>query len=167
MNCYEHPEIFSVSTCPDCGVGLCQSCTGRYMRPICSRCNATRVAGDEGNLGRDMRNTFIAGLIGAIGITAAYLTNCKGISCVTLGIPTAIVGFIGCACVPIGWRGLRNITPRTFFFIPYLTWAAYYGIKFGLSLPVGIVLLPRELMRWKRKLAENKENRASTDSYRR
>jgi hypothetical protein len=136
------------------------------MRPICSRCNAARVAGDEGNLGRDMRDTFIAGLIGAIAMTAAYLTNCKGLSCVTLGIPTAIVGFIGFACIPIGWRGLSNITPKTFFFLSFAGWLAYFAIKFGLSLPVGVVLLPRELMRWKRKLAENKENRASIDSHR-
>jgi hypothetical protein len=166
MNCYEHPEITSVATCPDCGVGLCQACTGRYMRPICGRCNADRVTGDERNLNRDIRNSFIGGLIGAVVMSIMTLNACKGVECFSKWVPGLLVGFFMFAAIPFGWRGLSNITPRVFVFVPILGLLFYYYFKFMLSIPVGMILFPRELLRWRRQANEIKEKRAHIDSHR-
>ena len=39
MNCFSHPDITSVSTCLNCGKGLCITCTSYYTSPMCATCH--------------------------------------------------------------------------------------------------------------------------------
>jgi hypothetical protein len=165
MNCYEHPETTSVASCPDCAVGLCQTCTGRYLRPICGRCNAARATEDERTLSRNIRSAVVVGLIGAVFITAATLSSCKGLDCATKLVPSALAAFFVSAAIPYGWRGLSAFTPRVFVFVPILGLLLYYYFKLLLSIPVGMVLFPRELLRWRRQANEIKDKRAHINSH--
>lgn len=47
MKCYYHPERDAVSTCSDCGKGLCKECTDKYDIIICDACNEKRKVIDE------------------------------------------------------------------------------------------------------------------------
>lgn len=64
MNCFNHPEISSVSQCFSCSRGLCKSCTELFVEPICSVCNKQLLLSER----RAIIIEFIAMLIVGYGL---------------------------------------------------------------------------------------------------
>ena len=102
MNCFNHVEEVAVTSCIDCGKGLCKECAKLYQMPICSECNLKRVQNDKGNIIRIYLPSitfFIIGIV--IGIANGSLV--QGIS----------LGYIF-AGLPWGWKFVTFIQPQMF-----------------------------------------------------
>jgi hypothetical protein len=66
MKCVHHNTTDAVSTCPDCGVGLCKPCTSVFSIPICARCNVARIDNDERELNESFKLTRLAMLVAIV-----------------------------------------------------------------------------------------------------
>ncbi len=129
MKCAIHPQLDAVSTCVDCGKGLCSECTDAYEFPICENCNMTRVGEEKGQITKNIVITIVFFIIGF------YIT-----------MDTSIIGAIWIgymfAGIPWGWSFLNKITPSIFLFLPLIGWVIYFLIKGLLSLFIGFIALP-------------------------
>jgi len=66
MNCFNHTEEVAVSSCADCGKGLCKSCSSLYEMPICNECNLRRVKSDKSNILKIYLPSVVLFLIGLL-----------------------------------------------------------------------------------------------------
>jgi hypothetical protein len=66
MNCFFHPEVASVVTCPDCGKALCKPCASKYEEPICDNCNEKRNKNDKKLIFRKYVPSIIMFIVGFI-----------------------------------------------------------------------------------------------------
>jgi hypothetical protein len=144
MNCYNHPEEVAVSSCVDCGKGLCKSCTNLYTTPICNECNLKRVKGEKSSLFK----VYIPSIIMFIlGVACTFYWGSKG----NWPIIERILGFffIGFvfAGIPWGWKAISFLQARTFLFLSWFGWIIYFFIKLFLAYFVGMVALPVGLIK--------------------
>jgi len=156
MNCFNHSETVSVASCVDCGKGLCKECASLYALPICNECNAKRVKNDKNVISRK----YIPSIIGAIlGIVLTLWGNTFSSSSVGLTIITCIMFSFILAGIPWGWSIISFVQPKMFLFLSWFGWVLYFGIKFGISMFVGVVAMPIGIVRLtlKQKEASSKE----------
>ena len=140
MKCAYHNEIDAVSTCSDCGVGLCLTCTREFEEPICSGCNQKRVNSDAAAWKQQIALTVVAGIVGFFVSMAMWKDSGVAWSMVPIGT-YALAG------LPYGWKALDRITPSIFLVLPLAGWAIYFLIKFFLAYWVGLVALPYNLIK--------------------
>lgn len=135
MNCFYHPSEPAVSSCMDCGKGLCQVCTTKYEMPICNECNLKRVQGDKGNIVRIYLPSVLLFSLGIfIGISMEGFTLGLGLGYIFAGIPW-------------GWKVVTFIQPRMFLFLSFIGWVFYFVIKLGIAGFVGLIALPIGLIK--------------------
>jgi len=154
MNCFNHPAEMAVSSCPDCGKGLCRECTGLYEVPICSSCNLKRVQNDKGINKKAIILSVVLLMVGFNFGTA--MTIREGIAAIGSGIFGAIL-FAG---VPWGWKCITFIQPKMFLFLSFFGWFMYFAIKLSLSAAIGFIACPIlifRLIREKREIQMKEE----------
>lgn len=127
MKCYNHNDRDAVSTCLDCGKGLCSDCTAKYNPPICDQCQLTRISNYKTEL---IKNAVIMTVLFLFGLFS------DGGSIV---IALALAG------MPWGWSFLNKLTPNVFLFMPIIGWVIYFSIKLALSMLIGIFVAPFQI----------------------
>ena len=99
MKCYRHYERHAVSTCMDCGKGLCPECSAKFNYQLCSSCFLSRIEKNKRVL---IRNAVIMAALFIFGM------NEYGEVLIALAL----------AGIPWGWSALNAITPDIFLFLP-------------------------------------------------
>lgn len=154
MKCSYHNTTDAVSTCADCGVGLCSPCTAEYSDPICSKCNRIRVEGEKSEVTKNIVLTLIAG---SIGFLIAYSNMQSSNLPASARISSFLFNTYLFAGIPFGWAALNRITPAFFLTLPLVGWVFYFTFKFILSGMVGLVALPMavvKIVRGKQRVAQ-------------
>ncbi|MEH6988698.1 hypothetical protein [Cytobacillus firmus] len=143
MKCHKHYEMDAVSQCTDCGKALCPSCSEKFTFPICDSCNLSRIKGDRGLL---VKNSVIMAVFFVIGFSLSEE-----------GFFMALLAGYFFAGVPWGWSTLNKITPSIFLSMPLVGWLIYFGIKFALSLMIGMFVTPFKIYQIIKELKQTKE----------
>ncbi|MFC7373082.1 hypothetical protein ACFQPF_15690 [Fictibacillus iocasae] len=136
MKCYKHYEMDAVSTCTVCGKALCPNCSEKFTYPSCDSCVLNQVSEQKSIL---IRNAIIMTVLFAFGLTEGFM------------LAIALAG------VPWGWSALNKITPNIFLFMPLMGWVIYFLIKLGLSMVIGVFVLPFQVMKIVKGLKEAKQ----------
>ena len=144
MKCFNHTDVEAVATCVDCGKSLCKECASRYEPILCDSCAEARQA--RHNAGIQEYKSGILGdiiksvILFAIGFVVNIFVSGFNVGyCIGLGYSFA--------AFPYGWRALNKITPDIFLFMPLVGWVIYFIIKTVLSLVVGWVAMPVQIIR--------------------
>ena len=135
MNCYNHPELTIVATCQDCFKGLCNECAKNYETPICVECNNLRYKREKINIHKKLLNLLIACIVGGV-IGNMMFSTTKGV----------VFGIIFGVILYSGWRQTNKVTPQMFLHLPLIGWLLYFAIKFSVSLVIGIITAPLEIL---------------------
>lgn len=152
MKCYKHIEADAISSCVDCGRGLCPSCTNKFNIPLCDNCLLARNNANKQLL---IKNLVIMAALFGFGAYLA-LTGEGDFS------ERAFAPFIF-AGIPWGWSFLNKITPAMFLFLPIGGWILYFTFKLVLASLIGIFVMPYKIYQIvtglkKAKLLENYTN---------
>lgn len=146
MNCFTHPNTTSVSTCLNCGKGLCVTCTAYYALPICNTCYKNLKKEDFIKV---IRETLTVLLLGA-------LVMCISMSCISKEELAKIMFFsaspsskffaVACAYAAVGtvvgWRTLSNLTAGYFLVLPIIGWIIYIMFKLPFAIFIGSFYTP-------------------------
>jgi len=133
MKCYTHPENDGVSTCKECGKGLCPPCTNKYSLPLCDSCGMD-IAKFRKNI--VYKNIILTLIFGALGL---FMTT-SGTHHASLA--SIVGGTYALAAFPWGWSALTKITPKIFLFMPIAGWIFYFMVKGFIATWVGLVAFP-------------------------
>jgi hypothetical protein len=134
MNCYNHPEEAAVSSCIDCGKGLCIKCTDLYKMPICSDCNLKRVEVDKGSF---FGFYVLSGILFGLGFVITLSSDAS-----VVGIAMGLIVGLVYSGIPWGWRMLSSVQPKMFLVLPLVGWLVYFMLKLFLAMFVGLVAMP-------------------------
>lgn len=131
MKCYKHYAMDAVSSCVDCGKGLCPDCTNRFTVPTCDSCilvhaNETRAL--------FVRNTVLMVVL----FIAGFIFNRSASESIVVGI----LGGYFFAGIPLGWSMLSRLTSEFFLFLSIPGWLVYFMIKLFLSSIIGMFVTP-------------------------
>jgi len=86
---------------------------------------------------------FIGSPLGRWVLTAAAAVLIWGLMTVFLAMEILwVTGIIFLLCVFFGWKALNRIQPGVFLVLPIIGWLIYIGVKFLLSLIVGVFAAP-------------------------
>lgn len=155
MKCSNHVNNDAVSSCKDCGRGLCAECTNKFEFPICDRCNLNRSKGDTNSIFKSLSLSFVFAFIG-ITIWVALSSDFPKV----YAFSYILVGYIS-ASVPWGWATLTKITPNIFLFLPLIGWVIYFALKGYFALIVGPFVFPFKLYSMYKNLKKSKEIKKS------
>lgn len=148
MKCYNHAERDAVAACAECGKGLCRECADRWAPPLCEVCAGNRIQMQRAQAQRLTRVSvilfFIFALLGIVMGTVSCIAHGTPLR-IPLGILQSLVTAYIVAGIPCGWSVLTGITPNIFLVLPLVGWLIYFGVKFCLSVFVGLVALPYRL----------------------
>lgn len=162
MKCYYHEDRDAVAQCNVCGKGLCRECADMSNPPICRDCCSEIEVNvkDEAKklIKRSILLFILGGIFGLFIIIAACSEADVGFFSTAL---TAIIVFVmlgwALAGFPCGWRALSKLFSKFDFLLilPIMGWLILFGLKLGLSVYVGFVALPIDLIRAGKTLKEN------------
>lgn len=138
MNCFYHPDRPAVTTCTDCGKGLCSECASHSTPILCPECFDKRK---EGNIRKDIRSLVIYVLLFIAGYSLAPDDPGKS--------PEYNPFMIGYALVSIvtGWQFLTRYQPLFLQYASIVIWFFYFLVKILLSVWVGAILSPFIIIR--------------------
>ena len=146
MNCYNHSDQPAVSTCIDCGKGLCSECSNKYTIFICDSCNLRWIISI------------------AIAVSLTFL-NFKfwpeDFLFYLIMFPSMIICiFLISMIIQYGWRALNSIMPPISFLVSFfigwflLGWFLllvslflYFAVRLTLSSFIGLIITPMMLFK--------------------
>lgn len=145
MNCLNHPDVVSVSSCTVCGVGLCVNCTKKYKKPICTGCANNKTKVKRIVVIKELLFTIILGVVVANLLKDSSYDYYNSMN----HIPTpgekkldyVILFYIGASIIP-GWKVLSSIKTNMIFILPIFTWIILPVFKLMFSLFIGPFVLP-------------------------
>lgn len=148
VKCYNHYSLNAVSTCQECGKGLCPECTNRF-NSFCRNCVAGTINKKTGDVEKEL-GIFIGLFAGAF--TFMLFFNSVGVPILkgdnffpdlSKILFLSIVYAYQIAVIPIGWRLFSNKNTH-YYFVPTIP---YYLIRLILSIVIGVVIAPFVLIR--------------------
>ena len=158
MNCYNHSDQPAVSTCIDCGKGLCSECSNKYTIFICDSCNLNRLYTEKSSI----ETRWIISI--AIAVSLTFL-NFKfwpeDFLFYLIMFPSMIICiFLICMIIQYGWRALNSIMPPISFVVSFfigwflLGWFLllvslflYFAVRLTLSSFIGLIITPMMLFK--------------------
>lgn len=134
MNCFYHPDRPAVSTCLDCGKGLCPQCASHTNPSLCPECFDKRK---ETNIRADIRSLVLYIGLFIIGYNLANTTSAGP----TTEYNPFVVGYC-CVSLVSGWKFLTRYQPLFLQYASIIIWFFYFLIKILFSVWVGAILSP-------------------------
>ena len=138
MNCFYHPDRPAVTTCTDCGKGLCSECASHSTPILCPECFDKRK---EGNIRKDIRSLVIYVLLFIAGYSLAPDDPGKSSEYNPFMIGYALVSIV------TGWQFLTRYQPLFLQYASIVIWFFYFLVKILLSVWAGAILSPFIIIR--------------------
>lgn len=145
MKCFCHHDRDAVAQCSECGKFLCSECAEVWEPPLCPSCGKSISSYNKSSAAASLILTVILFVLGSLFIGYMYSID----SDLSFGQKLFGILFFGyvIASIPSGWKALSGITSKFFLILPVVGWLFYFGIKLGLSVIVGFVMLPVETVK--------------------
>lgn len=142
MKCFYHPEEETVASCVECGKGLCKTCAGIWQPATCDKCAENKIAAERRELYRPLGLGLIIFLAWMVFITVFCAAN-QDFSGYFEGILPGLIY----AGIPSGWRVVNRIN-FPIVVGSFIVIIALYGVKILLSMAVGLVAAPVNIVKY-------------------
>ena len=131
MNCFYHPNQPAVTTCTDCGKGLCTQCARRTQPIVCPDCfNKIK----KNNIRSNTFSLIIFGVVFIVGYNIDIMQDSR------IEAPW-ISGYVMLS-IAVGWDFLSHHLPFRLTTATFLVWGIYLCLKLILSGWIGLILTP-------------------------
>ncbi len=136
MNCFDHQESAAVAQCTDCSKGLCATCASRFTPILCEQCLVVR--------NRRVARSLWVGLAVSVVIFAAG--TAFAITYPRLPVGKAVFSGLLYSFGYWGWKFLSDRFPGMTSG-SLVTWVIYVLLKLILSVVIGLVAGPYQIVR--------------------